>query len=164
MPHKTTFFMTINPGGHVAVVLEPDGDRFRLRVLDDGPGVPDDALARLTERSYRADDARTRSPGGQGLGLSIAREVAQRHGFETTLRRSDAGGLEVELQGPPRARSSHPSKASTGWPLGTLAGSRRQSAWGGRAGRGGRRGGRRRGRRTRGARADAAPPPAGRGA
>jgi signal transduction histidine kinase len=65
--------------------------------------VTDDALARLTERSYRADDARSRSPGGQGLGLSIAREVAQRHGFEMTLRRSDAGGLEVELQGPLRS-------------------------------------------------------------
>jgi signal transduction histidine kinase len=89
-----------NPGGHVAVVLEPAHDRFRLRVFDDGPGVPDEALARLTERSYRAGDARTRSPGGQGLGLSIAREVAQRHGFEMSLRRSEAGGLEVELQGP----------------------------------------------------------------
>ena len=91
-----------NPGGHVAVVLEPAHDRFRLRVFDDGPGVPDEALALLTERSYRADDARTRSPGGQGLGLSIARGVAQRHGFEMTLRRSDAGGLEVEFQGPLR--------------------------------------------------------------
>ncbi len=92
-----------NPGGHVAVVLEPADGRFRLRVFDDGPGVPEEALARLTERSYRADDARTRSPGGQGLGLSIAREVAQRHGFDMTLRRSDAGGLEVELQGPLQA-------------------------------------------------------------
>jgi signal transduction histidine kinase len=89
-----------NPGGHVAVVLEPAADRFRLRVFDDGPGVPDEEIQHLTERSYRADDARTRSPGGQGLGLSIAREVAQRHGFEMTLRPSDAGGLEVELQGP----------------------------------------------------------------
>ncbi len=89
-----------NEGGHVAVVLEPVEGRFRLRVFDDGPGVPDEALARLTERSYRADDARTRSPGGQGLGLSIAREVAQRHGFEMTLRRSEAGGLEAEFQGP----------------------------------------------------------------
>jgi signal transduction histidine kinase len=93
-----------NAGGHVAVVLEPSGGRFRLRVFDDGPGVPEDALARLTERRYRADDARTRSPGGQGLGLSIAREVAERHGFEMTLRRSDAGGLEVEMQGPLHAR------------------------------------------------------------
>jgi signal transduction histidine kinase len=88
-------------GGHVAVVLEPaEGARFRLRVLDDGPGVPDEQLARLTERRYRADDARTRAPGGQGLGLSIAREVALRHGFALELRRRDAGGLEVELSGP----------------------------------------------------------------
>ena len=89
------------PGGHVAVVLEPaDGASFRLRVFDDGPGVPDDQLARLTERRYRADDARTRAPGGQGLGLSIAREVALRHGFALDLRRSEAGGLEVQLFGP----------------------------------------------------------------
>jgi signal transduction histidine kinase len=89
------------PGGHVAVVLEPaEGARFRLRVLDDGPGVPDEHLARLTERRYRADEARTRAPGGQGLGLSIAREVALRHGFALELRRRDAGGLEVELSGP----------------------------------------------------------------
>ena len=88
-------------GGHVAVLLEPaEGARFRLRVLDDGPGVPDEQLARLTERRYRADDARTRAPGGQGLGLSIAREVALRHGFTLDLRRRDAGGLEVELSGP----------------------------------------------------------------
>lgn len=87
-------------GGHVAVVLEPDGARFRLRVLDDGPGVADEQLARLTERRYRADDARTRAPGGQGLGLSIAREVARRHGFALELRRREAGGLEVEFSGP----------------------------------------------------------------
>lgn len=91
-------------GGHVAVVLEAaDAASFRLRVLDDGPGVPEDQLARLTERRYRADDARTRAPGGQGLGLSIAREVALRHGFTLTLRRSEAGGLEVELAGPTTA-------------------------------------------------------------
>jgi signal transduction histidine kinase len=90
-----------HPGGHVAVVLEPgDDSRFRLRVLDDGPGVADEILERLAEPHYRADEARTRSPGGQGLGLSIARQVALRHGFDLAIRKSEAGGLEIELQGP----------------------------------------------------------------
>jgi signal transduction histidine kinase len=90
-----------HPGGHVAVVLEPgDDSRFRLRVFDDGPGVAEELLEHLAEPHYRSAEARTRSPGGQGLGLSIARQVAVRHGFELAIRRSEAGGLEVELQGP----------------------------------------------------------------
>ncbi|WP_245913706.1 ATP-binding protein [Nannocystis exedens] len=45
-------------GGHVAVLLEGlAGDRFRLRVVDDGPGVPADELARLVERGFRSDAA-----------------------------------------------------------------------------------------------------------
>jgi signal transduction histidine kinase len=87
------------PGGHVAVVLEPHDGRFRLRVFDDGPGVPEELFGRLAEPRYRADDARTRSPAGQGLGLSIARQVADRHGFGMEIRRSEAGGLEVEFEG-----------------------------------------------------------------
>ena len=88
-------------GGHVAIVLEERaGRRFGLRVLDDGPGVPEDQLARLTERSFRTEQARTRAPDGMGLGLHIARVVADRHGFAMVLRRSEFGGLEVEFEGP----------------------------------------------------------------
>ncbi|MBL8862210.1 MAG: HAMP domain-containing histidine kinase [Planctomycetes bacterium] len=87
-------------GGHVAVVLDLDGADFVLRVLDDGPGVSDEELTRLQERSYRTEAARRRHPTGTGLGLSIAKEVAERHGFRFELRRSDAGGLEAFLRGP----------------------------------------------------------------
>jgi signal transduction histidine kinase len=89
------------PGGHVAVVLDAitgAPGAFSLRVLDDGPGVPDDRIARLTERRYRDDQARHRDPNGLGLGLAIAREVAERHGLALHLRRSDQGGLEVEFR------------------------------------------------------------------
>jgi len=89
------------PGGHVAILLEarPEG-RFSLRVLDDGPGVAEDQLARLTDRSFRTDQARSRAPDGMGLGLHIARVVAERHGMDLDLRRSEFGGLELEFQGP----------------------------------------------------------------
>jgi signal transduction histidine kinase len=89
-------------GGHVAVVLEAPRDtrRFRLRVVDDGPGVPDEQLERLADRSFRTDAARTRHPEGRGLGLHIARSVAERHGFGLAFRRSEYGGLQVDLDGP----------------------------------------------------------------
>jgi signal transduction histidine kinase len=88
------------PGGHVAIVLDTLGaprNGFRLRVVDDGPGVPDEKLARLTERRYRDEAARQRDPNGLGLGLAIAREVADRHGLQLRIGRSDRNGLEVEF-------------------------------------------------------------------
>ena len=112
------------PGGHVAVILERVGgaggasgraktssdltvaavadadapsSRFRLRVIDDGPGIPEDQLSRLVERGFRGDDARSRSPDGQGLGLNITYRVAQLHGLKLRLGPSEYGGLQVDL-------------------------------------------------------------------
>ncbi|MET0593361.1 MAG: HAMP domain-containing sensor histidine kinase [Polyangiaceae bacterium] len=89
-----------HPGGHVAVIAEPDGsDRFLVRVIDDGPGIPSADLAKLTERGARGNEARTRAPEGQGLGIDIARRAAEIHGFDLEFRRSEYGGLEVRLSG-----------------------------------------------------------------
>ena len=87
-------------GGHAAVLLEEVGQEFTLRVVDDGPGAPDEELARLTERSFRSQEARMRHPTGLGLGLSIAKDVSDRHGFTVALKKSEHGGLEVEFRGP----------------------------------------------------------------
>ena len=88
-------------GGHVAIILEPlPGEQFRLRVLDDGPGVPDADLARVSERGYRGDAARGRATAGQGLGLHIAHRVASVHDMTLTLGPSEFGGLQVDLVGP----------------------------------------------------------------
>lgn len=86
-------------GGHVAVLLEREGPHFRIRVLDDGPGIPEAERARLLTRGARGDAARTRSPEGQGLGLYIARRAAELHGFTLSLAESEFGGLEVDLVG-----------------------------------------------------------------
>ena len=88
-------------GGHVAVIAEHKApDRFVLRVIDDGPGIPAAELSRLVARGARGDAARTRAPEGQGLGLHIAYRAAELHGFELVLKPSEYGGLEVTLQGP----------------------------------------------------------------
>jgi two-component system sensor histidine kinase BaeS len=88
-------------GGHVAVVLDAaTTDRFSLRVIDDGPGVPADELAQLSERGFRGGAARTRSPEGLGLGLDITSRVAGLRGFELRFGPSEHGGLQVNLEGP----------------------------------------------------------------
>lgn len=88
-------------GGHVAVILEATaGDRFSLRVVDDGPGVPADELARLVERGFRGNAARTRSPDGLGLGLHITLRVAELHHLDLRFGPSEYGGLQVDLDGP----------------------------------------------------------------
>ena len=88
------------PGGHVAVILSEEGRcDFSIRVIDDGPGVPDEQLARLTDRAFRTDDARRRNPEGSGLGLDIARRVAAYHRLSLDFRRSEYGGLLVEFRG-----------------------------------------------------------------
>ena len=88
-------------GGHVAVVLEATaGERFSLRVVDDGPGVPAAELARLVERGFRGNAARTRSPDGLGLGLNITLRVAELHHLDLRFGPSEYGGLQVDLEGP----------------------------------------------------------------
>jgi signal transduction histidine kinase len=79
---------------------EADG-RIALGVRDHGPGVSVDQLAQLGQAFYRPDGARTRTAGGVGLGLALARGVAQAHGGELRIRRAEPG-LEVSAVWPPR--------------------------------------------------------------
>ena len=66
-------------GGNVYVVLDwPDGD-CRIRVLDNGRGIPEDRLSHITKAFYRVDKSRSRAQGGVGLGLSLCREIVSIH-------------------------------------------------------------------------------------
>ncbi|WP_221032050.1 sensor histidine kinase [Actomonas aquatica] len=88
--------------GGAAVTIELKAERSReggvtLWVRDDGPGVPEAALARLSEPFFRPDAARQRETGGTGLGLSIVRTAVEAMGGRMTLRNRSGGGFEVEL-------------------------------------------------------------------
>ncbi|MEU6409118.1 PAS domain-containing sensor histidine kinase [Microbispora sp. NPDC046933] len=64
----------------IEIVVTADPPDAVLEILDDGPGIPPEDRERVFERRYRREEARVRDPGGSGLGLSIAREIAQEHG------------------------------------------------------------------------------------
>ena len=91
--------------GQVIITLDRTRDgRFSLRVADDGPGAPDEVLARLNaNRRFRGDEGRTRQPGELGLGLAIVREVSDRLGIKWAFRRSAKGWFEAELTGAVRS-------------------------------------------------------------
>ena len=86
-------------GGHVAIILDvlDGGERFRLSVVDDGPGMPVETLASLQSESFILDDARPRGP---GMGMLITQEVARRAGWSVRYTPLTPRGLEVRLEGP----------------------------------------------------------------
>lgn len=76
----------LNAGAkHVRLSLEEERDHVRLEVLDDGPGIPEEAIPHLFERFYRVDGARSGRGNGSGLGLAIVRWIVQRHGGEVEV-------------------------------------------------------------------------------
>ncbi|MFO0660707.1 MAG: ATP-binding protein [Polyangiaceae bacterium] len=86
-------------GGHVAVVLDSTKQGFLLDVIDDGPGIRPEEIPRLLLPRERGETARNRDPYGRGLGLSIARQVADTHGWTIALGESEYGGLKVSFEG-----------------------------------------------------------------
>jgi len=84
-------------GKRARIALEDSDDALRIRIRDDGPGIPRPELERVFEPFYRLEASRNRATGGTGLGLAIARTIARAHGGKVTLRNADGGGLEALL-------------------------------------------------------------------
>jgi signal transduction histidine kinase len=81
-------------GGEVLVRLGAEDGTVTISVLDSGPGVPPELLGRIFDPYFSTHDT------GTGLGLPIARRVAEEHGGSISARNRPGGGLEVTIRIP----------------------------------------------------------------
>ncbi len=93
------------PTGHVRVTAARDADRLRIRVADDGPGIPPTVLQRVFEPFFT-----TKPPGkGTGLGLSISARIVEKLGGTISIECPPQGGTVVTIALPaPAALSAGP--------------------------------------------------------
>jgi len=87
-------------GQSARVLVDDNDERLEIRIQDQGPGLPAAELEKVFEPFYRAEGSRSRETGGTGLGLTIARGIAEAHGGRLSLRNREEGGLEVTLELP----------------------------------------------------------------
>jgi signal transduction histidine kinase len=84
-------------GVRARIAVDDDERRLRIRVLDEGPGIPAAEMDKVFEPFYRVESSRNRATGGTGLGLSIAKGIAEDHGGSLELGNRAEGGLEATL-------------------------------------------------------------------
>jgi signal transduction histidine kinase len=87
----------VNHGGSAEVSAKQVNGEVHIRIRDHGPGIPTDQLEAVFEPFVRLDSSLSRTAAGVGLGLTIARQLAQKNDVELVLANHRAGGLEAWL-------------------------------------------------------------------
>ena len=84
-------------GGAARVSLDREGSAAVIRIEDDGPGIAEDRIERMMEPFARGEPSRNSETGGAGLGLALARAIAEQHGGTLKLANRRAGGKVAGL-------------------------------------------------------------------
>ena len=92
-------------GGNVTISTSRQGDAVVIAVADSGIGIAPEHHARIFERFYRVDKARSRDKGGTGLGLSIVKHLAQSFGGSIELESQIGKGSTFRVRLPSTARA-----------------------------------------------------------
>jgi len=88
------------PGGHVEIEIADAGERVRLCVRDTGIGIPEADRARIFERFYRVDKARSSALGGTGLGLAIVKHLVRAMQGEVSVESTPGVGSSFHVHLP----------------------------------------------------------------
>lgn len=89
-------------GGHIGVTVDRcDGGGARIRVVDNGIGIPAGEQKRIFERFYRVDRGRSRDTGGTGIGLAIVKNVVEEAGGSVTVWSQPGDGSTFTICLPP---------------------------------------------------------------
>jgi signal transduction histidine kinase len=87
-------------GKRASVSMTAEAGFASIHVDDEGPGIPEDKLAHVVKPFVRLEESRNVETGGHGLGLTIARAIAERHAGELVLANRTEGGLRATLRLP----------------------------------------------------------------
>ena len=87
-------------GSLISVRLEQSDYKTSICVDDDGPGIPEPHLSRVTERFYRVDKSHSSITGGTGLGLAIAKHIMERHSGSLQIKSGEGKGTRVRCSFP----------------------------------------------------------------
>jgi signal transduction histidine kinase len=87
-------------GGNVLLRIARDGDTAVLEVIDNGIGIPTEALPHMFKRFFRVDDSRSREQGGAGLGLSIVKSICAAQGAEVDVTSRPGSGSCFRVRQP----------------------------------------------------------------
>jgi signal transduction histidine kinase len=100
-------------GGRIRIGAESGSGRVAFAVEDDGPGIPIEQRSLVFDRFHRTDASRSRSIGGAGLGLAIAKAIVEAHGGSIAVTDSELGGARVVLE-LPGFRAGRPARGAVG--------------------------------------------------
>src|SRR5439155_16406454 len=99
-------------GDQVSVLLERSADRALVRVCDRGPGVPEAMRERIFEPFFRLP-GHAEQAGGVGLGLSLVKQIAERHGGSVRCEARPGGGSSFVIELPDDASAPSPRPSAT---------------------------------------------------
>jgi signal transduction histidine kinase/HAMP domain-containing protein len=85
------------PGGTVTIAAQRDADAARITINDTGIGIPAHDLTRISERFFRAGNARSAAIPGTGLGLAIVRSIIEGHGGHVGIESVEGAGTTVTV-------------------------------------------------------------------